>query len=958
MLKRSAVLIAIVCLIPQTGLSPVAGPIVVHTEAEQALVDEVEIDPTIPSHRIQANPHLRTTVTNWGYFGNKAGALRDTIPGRAAPGIESPPFSRIDYLYEAALWVGGIVNGDTLVSTGAIEWPPTFEFHPDGLTEPVLSDLLGDEEYTSVYRDTLTDPALVRADQVDGAHRPLPIQVRQTTRTVDDPLYNKGMVIEIVVTNIGASTIADMWLGWYIDCDIRHPLKAGSWMGDMSGYRASAITIDGQQCDIRAGWIADNSGDPDTTLWVFDSTSPTGVFGAMCLESAPPLPLESFNWWSVAFTRPYDWGPSRNAADTNVAGSYGRALGDVLRYKRMSNQEIDYDQMYAAIDMTADGWIPPTQAAIAADFADGYDARFLLTRGKVNLAPGDSVRTVWAWVVAPGFHTMPQHFATTFDSQDPSVYRAGLNFAVLDSALARMRILHESNFTAATVGPPRGFEITGWNDSTAMMAWQPRSTARMTGFQIYRSFVPNSFLGLPAAFLPTSQTEFRHQGLSRLPMHYYIIRSRDASGRLGVPSPVIEVLPDRPMAPIPTGLARGNSSIRLFWEEPEEPDVVAHRAWRRKTGDTAWTYLGQTALPQEFVDNTAQNAQPYEYRLAAVSALGSQSFPSATMTGVAFAFGGPPLVIDHTLSGPTALTDKDSVRAVWQRIAQPFGAEYRDANPLTTPAIGLNVYDPRPAALVVTDGRQGVRPGTIPQLDLYQGAGGVVILSGRDIFNADVQAEATLEFGPGSVPYDDYGITKAHYPRVLLSHPTRPNAEFIAARSLDPAFPDLFVNPTRTAWGLNPQLPLPGNAIPFVGYFEIDTSRATAIYTYVSRDSMTSGSHGKPVGVISKVPGIYAAILSFPVSYMREPASGAAIHQLMLRLGWVGNFPGDLTGDGVVGANDLARLIDFLFGRGALTNLNNADVNADCRINLVDLVILINYVFFGGPPLQAGCVVP
>ncbi|MEW5875986.1 MAG: dockerin type I domain-containing protein [Candidatus Zixiibacteriota bacterium] len=950
-----AVLCVVVCLV-SGGFAPLAaGPIVPLSEAEEALIQEAAIDSSVPSYRIQGNPHLRTTVTNWGYFGNKSGELVDSATGDEAPGFESPAHSHLDYLYEGSLWVGGVVNGDTLVSTGSIEWPPTFELHPDGVSEPVPSDRLGDEEYTSVYSDMVTDPALVREDATDGPHQPLPVSVRQTTYSVDDPKYNKGILLEVVITNEGSSIIHDLWLGWYVDCDVRHPLESGSWLGDLSGYRESSITLDGEDCDIRAAWTADNSGDPDTVNWVFDSTSPTGVFGAMVLECEPPLPLQSFNWWITAFTKPYDWGPSRDAADTTAIGGYGRTLGDAVRYRRMSNQETDYDQMYAAIDMTAEGWIPPTTASIAANIADGYDARFLLTRGVVDLAPGDSITTVWAWVVAPGFHTVPDHFITTFDPQDPSMYRAGLNFTVLDTALARMKMLWESEFALATVGPPRGFHISGWDDSTAWMEWLPRSTERMTGFQVYRSYDSTVFGGLPVGFPATSATSFVHDDLNPLPTHYYVIRSRDNLGRLGVPTPVVDVLPDRPYSPVPTGADRGDGHIRLRWELAEEPDVIGHRAYRREQGDSIWAYLGQTAMPQQFTDNGAINAQPYEYLLTAVSALGSESFPSDTITGVAFAFGGPPLVIDHTLSGPTALTIKDSVVAVWQRITQPFGADFRDANPLTTPAFGLDVYDPCPAVIVVTDSRQSFRPGTLPQLDLYGDAGGVIILAGRDVFNTDVIAEGTIEFEPGDLAFDQYGITAAYYPRVLLSHPTRPNAEFVGARSLDPELPDLIVDPARTGWGLNPQLPPTDGAVPFVGFFEIDTSRAEAVYAYVSRDSLTSPSHGKVVGIISKVPGVHAAVLSFPVSYMQENESSTAIQRLLVRLGWVGDLAGDLNGDGFVAANDLALLIDYLFRNDALSNVNNADVNGDCRVNLVDLVIAINYVFLGGPALGVGC---
>jgi hypothetical protein len=193
---------------------------------------------------------------------------------------------------------------------------------------------------------------------------------------------------------------------------------------------------------------------------------------------------------------------------------------------------------------------------------------------------------------------------------------------------------------------------------------------------------------------------------------------------------------------------------------------------------------------------------------------------------------------------------------------------------------------------------------------------------------------------------------------VLLSHPTRTNAEFIAARSLNAAFPDLAADSTRTDWGLNPVLPKPGTAVPFVGFYDVDTARADVIYEYVSRDSAVSFSHRRAVGIVSKVPGVHAAVLSFPLSYVDEDAATGVVHTLLLRMGLVGDLPGDLDGDGFVTAIDLSLMIDYAFAGGSLTNVSNADVNGDCDVNLLDIVIVIDHLFMNGAPLMPGCAAP
>ena len=143
-----------------------------------------------------------------------------------------------------------------------------------------------------------------------------------------------------------------------------------------------------------------------------------------------------------------------------------------------------------------------------------------------------------------------------------------------------------------------------------------------------------------------------------------------------------------------------------------------------------------------------------------------------------------------------------------------------------------------------------------------------------------------------------------------------------------------------------------------MGYLEADTARAQVIYTYLSKDGVSSPSGGLPVGVISKVDGVHAAVLAFPLSYMAESQARDVVARLLARLGWTRAIPGDLTGDGSVAVDDLIMLIDYLYAGGAITNPCNGDVNGDCRLNLIDVVTIINYIFRGGPELKQGCYAP
>jgi len=72
----------------------------------------------------------------------------------------------------------------------------------------------------------------------------------------------------------------------------------------------------------------------------------------------------------------------------------------------MSNGEMDYDQLKAALPIWVDsGWLP--RPAQVNDYADGYDTRYLQSFGPFELIPGDSLRLAFAYVAGDDFHTQP-----------------------------------------------------------------------------------------------------------------------------------------------------------------------------------------------------------------------------------------------------------------------------------------------------------------------------------------------------------------------------------------------------------------------------------------------------------------------------------------------------------------------------------------------------------------------
>ena len=898
--------------------------------------------------QIHDNGYFRSTVTNYGYFGTVRDRLRDST-GALAPVLESPPHSKIEYLYEAGLWIGGIVGNDTLVSSGSLGFGQSHELYADSPAPAAFSDFYGDVEWTFNYGDTTTEPETVRDDQYDGPHRPLPVRVRQKTYTFDAPLYNGALYMEIVITNVGAKPITDAWFGWMIDPDIGHQDRRQYWMDDITGHIRSTVSTGSGPVDVSMAWAMDNDGDPDST-GQFDTNSAKSALGSMYLGGSPRLEMESYNWWVPSLRDEWDWGPQRAPGDTNIFGGRGYAVTDAFRYRLLSNRELDYAQPFAAVDRTSEGWMTPTVDTIAREYADGYDTRFLHSVGPATLAPGDSVVIHWVWGVSAYAHTQPSHFANTFDAADPQEYLDGLGIDELASFMADLKTAWDSAFSFLPIAPPRNFHVAGWNDTSGVLTWNKRNTRRLTGYLLSRS--TDSLLPYQRFLIP-GDTSYLDAPLDRSQTYYYRVASAGRPGSVGGDSRIDSLLPDRPQTPAKPVVHPRSPEIVVQWTLNPEPGIRGYRVYRRLAGGE-WTLLAETDVADSLVDGSVVDATAYEYRITAVSALANESYPSPAATGVVFAFDGPPQIVDYTMVGAASLTDKDSVSAVWARLLG--GAVYRDASSTITPYALLD-FNPHPVTVVVSDGRSPLPETDFTLLDLYSNAQGATIISGRDLFNRDLVLDSMVTLPVGSIGYAA-GIRRAYYPRLLLANPTRMNAEFVAAAPYDRGLPRLDVDSARTGWGLNPALPHPGNAIPFVGYFDVDTSRADVLYTFVSKDGAASPLHGKPVAVMAKEPGRTLAIFAFPLSYIEESDARACVAAVLSQLGYGStSAAGDADNDGVVTAADVVFVINYLYRGGYLIDEGNADVNGDCRVDVLDVVYLADFVY-GGITLPTDACAP
>ncbi|HEX9917497.1 MAG TPA: T9SS type A sorting domain-containing protein [candidate division Zixibacteria bacterium] len=470
--------------------------------------------------RVQRMANLRACFSNWGFFGSESRSLYETTGGcfmpnpssttQIAASFEFPKNSDLEYLYQGGLWIGAIVNNETLTTVGVDGWQWINEIWPDGpsplgdITEKSQkpgapcsdASALADQEMISVYSDTLipgnmTDPFDKRF------HKPINLKTTQHTYSWETPPYDNFVIVDLSVKNIGTDTIHQTYLGLYMDTDIGHTTAPqGGSQDDITGFLKE---YNGDTVNI--GWAADNDGDP--TSGVFNYKSPTGVIGVKLLDFINPVPKISYNWWtSNAYDGDKDWGPWKleNAVRHQGLCPYGRCDlnfpdnvkgtpgGDLSKYFIMSNGEIDYDQIYSYTDMTDSGWLSPSFYGL--DFARGIDTKFLFSFGPVEINPNDSIYATLAFLAGDSFHTDVNNYQNNLaNSYSPSVYYSNLNFSKLVAAGDTALSVYLNGYTTPPIGPPDSIWLANMTNDDLKIMWGSSSSPSLASFNIYRDDV-------------------------------------------------------------------------------------------------------------------------------------------------------------------------------------------------------------------------------------------------------------------------------------------------------------------------------------------------------------------------------------------------------------------------------------------------------------------------------------
>ena len=147
-------------------------------------------DPPYTTIAVHDIGKMGMTMTNVGIIGLSGDiTIKDPLTGQLAPSMAFPNGFNVDYLHEAALWVGAIVGRDTLVSAASGTPYGVREFWPLPYPEGDIKhwstldryaseydSAVSQQDFVAIYSDTIDDVAITGYDYFTGSSDPTSCQ--------------------------------------------------------------------------------------------------------------------------------------------------------------------------------------------------------------------------------------------------------------------------------------------------------------------------------------------------------------------------------------------------------------------------------------------------------------------------------------------------------------------------------------------------------------------------------------------------------------------------------------------------------------------------------------------------------------------------------------------------------------------------------------------------------------
>ncbi len=959
---------------------------------------------------IMETEEVQALFSNTGQFGQGFLSNPD-CDGEICPSFESPANSGIEYLFCGAIWIGGVVGDDTLVTVAADGWFGVRELWPDN--SGMEFDGLSDYSAWANFTDTIVDADLGQFDPIDNRlHEPLNLRFSNRAHVWNtDPEHNL-VIYDMVVTNTGDIAIHDGYIGFYFDADVYHFSNGASGFAD---------DVAGALRDECIAYIIDNDGDPDAG--VFNEYSPTRLFAFKFLDTSFDPVDTNFNWWISNGNASLDFGPRLAGTPEDPFRPFnahlGTPTGDPNKYYILSHKEFDYDQVTTAVSHEGEGFLPPPVPSQAVDFADGYDARFLMSIGPFDLDPDSSMRILYTTFTGEGVHQVPDNIDNIYI--DPDVYLANLDFSdVLTNAAAADMIVP---LLIGPTMPPMGLRVLYDSDDSVVVEWDPYGYAGIDGYEVYLHKIPADSMPYPDAIPPWLELDdlsvmtkvadngmvYRYKFDTLQTGHFYFasVANHTTGGTGDLCDPIVLRPGGRIPAPVPDNkflFVDEGSLAAIKWSEPEGVDIDHYNIYRQEFGDTIpglynpFYDTGEFSAIEAPVDSFFRDGQWYyyyameaygqtdsgitgfsdyptnycSYNIVAVDKSGHESdFSDSVVVFLIDPYTPKEILVINCSGRDDGLRyDRvlcDSLEYFYEYIIGGMYDHYFFSDTMSAYGGWKSDFwiDLLPYELVILDGgfegdvlsEHPLRP-TAWAFERYIHSGGKLAyfgslstLLGFTIFLYPTQ----IEIG-GSWFVDEYfGIDSVTQAGLLCYYggdlPPYPDTLLClsAATPLSVDVPYLEYNPLVNCLGIFSEL-WPVESAPAPSAFVVN-EQGIPLYLAETTCPENSMIEGYPIGVKTEVAGTATYLFGFHLWYMNPDSAALLIDYLLYDSPSNGDICGDANGDFVVDVGDIVYLVNFMF-LGGWPPLSEplCDVNGDTRTNVGDIVYLVNYIFRGGLP--------
>ncbi len=864
--------------------------------------------------------------------------IYDPETGELMSNAVYPKGSQRYYIWAGAVWVGGVVGQDTIVSVGRDGWFTGLrELTPENPAGGMYrTGDFADDEFVTTLVDSFTDFSPY------STHGPLDITIRHTSRSWADTAYDDFVLIDYTILNTGSNHIGDGWVGIYLDNDIydQHN-SANGWQDDCTGSLDTLLVDDDPGSRVLIGYSFDNDGDPMQDGTWGDQSVPDGI-ALVLLDSNFPVPGPNFNWWFSNANTVYDFGPRRLGTPADplrmfYSDNLGTPVADEDKYYIMSHPEVDYDQIETLIHDSSDGWMPPPDPTQGDDFADGWDTRFLYSLGPFDLDPGDSVTFTVAIVAAENLHVDPGDFSNYFDALQPGIFRSHLDFSELLTNIRRADSVYRSGYLLPNPGPPAGLRIIDYDDAYVELAWSPAAREDLGGYNLYIMDTLIDRIWHRVWSQPIYDT------IATVPLfdptHAYSLAVNlfDTQGRQSLFSRPITLVPGVPHPPESLAISFDGAVPEISWVPHDDTTIQVFIIYRKIGNDPIAPYDSTAAF--SYRDYGAESGVKYLYYVRARTDLGLESEMAGPVDGLYMARDRGVLFNDlnrYDLPSP-GIYPKEYTDRLYASVAGITGTDRFDVYDTYPTLKELSHYW---AVIFEASNKPRAQWFFEDTLAAYLNNGGnaVIIVPAMGFYGV---LPKTNRYGPGNFYHDFFKLDSSCNPGVIFT-PDGLLGDLVGCVSQSPDYPSLTTDLVK----LDEAVLQVAGYVPMAGYL-FPTAEAEPIYRYASSNPDTI-SNGQVNGIRYLGDDYRIVLLSFPLLPMESDADVMALRQALIDVG-VNMDCGDADNDGWVDIADAVFLINYFYRDGPLPDVfANADVVCDGELNLADILAIINMIFREG----------